>query len=641
MAESRRDAAVAGLLGLAAFAVYLMTLAPTVLPGDSGEFQFAAPLAGLAHPTGYPLYLLLGRIWTSLVPLGDMAYRMNLLSAVFAALAVAACYTLARKSGVGMMAAAIAALTLAVSRTFWSQAVRAEVYALNSMFAIVLLALALSQGRPGEELPNTGGGTASAGSYALFFTLGLALAHHRTSILLIPALLVLAWPGLACPSWDQRPTPQRIALSLLALCLPLLLYLYIPLRAAATPYLRLPVGGGPELILYSNTFSDWVAMVAGSVFRGSLTAPESMDLASRLAMAGDLLRQQAGLAGMALAIVGFIAALRRPRLALGLLMAYGAVAGFCLLYNIGDIADFFTPAYIIVCLWIGLGVQWLADTMQRVAKAPGRLAVLIVAILLPLTLLLRTWPSLDMSKQTTTRSAWATLLRDPFPQGATLVSNDRDEMTPLWYLHYMEGMRPDVVGLFPKITTDASLSSFGGMLDWLLARGQQPYLIKAMPGLDVKYAIQSSSAMTQVIGLAAPAPLQPKRTTPASLAGQVRLIGADGGESVSAGGVLTVTLYWTPLAPMKRDYQSFVQLLDTAGERVAGGDHRPGGVYYPTSAWAAGDTLADRHTIALPQALPPGQYHLVTGMYEYPSFARLLVDGSTETTIDLGVVQIR
>ena len=49
------------------------TAAPTVLPGDSGEFQFAAPLLGLAHPTGYPLYLILGKLWTVLVPWGDVA----------------------------------------------------------------------------------------------------------------------------------------------------------------------------------------------------------------------------------------------------------------------------------------------------------------------------------------------------------------------------------------------------------------------------------------------------------------------------------------------------------------------------------------------------------------------------------------
>jgi len=116
---------VAVLVGAAASAAFVLTLAPTVLPGDSGEFQLAAPLLGLAHATGYPLYLILGKVWTLLVPAGDMAYRMNLLSAVISAIAVALLYVLGRRMGMGIVPALTCALTLAFSRTFWAQAVRA------------------------------------------------------------------------------------------------------------------------------------------------------------------------------------------------------------------------------------------------------------------------------------------------------------------------------------------------------------------------------------------------------------------------------------------------------------------------------------------------------------------------------------
>ena len=76
------DGLVAALAGVLALGVYVRSLAPGLLWGDSAEFQMAAWLGGFAHPTGYPLYLMLGWLWTHLVPLRDPAFRMNLFSAV-------------------------------------------------------------------------------------------------------------------------------------------------------------------------------------------------------------------------------------------------------------------------------------------------------------------------------------------------------------------------------------------------------------------------------------------------------------------------------------------------------------------------------------------------------------------------------
>jgi hypothetical protein len=84
------------ILALAVFvimlAVYVRTLMPGTVGGDAGELQYAGPLLALVHPTGQPLYVLLGKLWTALVPIGTAAYRMNLLAAVSAA---GACATLA------------------------------------------------------------------------------------------------------------------------------------------------------------------------------------------------------------------------------------------------------------------------------------------------------------------------------------------------------------------------------------------------------------------------------------------------------------------------------------------------------------------------------------------------------------------
>ena len=145
----RLDGWIAVLLGGGAFLLYLATLAPTVLAGDPGEFQFVPYLLGIAHPTGYPLYCLLGWAWSHLLPLGDPAFRMNLFSAFWAALAVGLLYPTARLllrqalptclPGNQRLLAALAAATFALTPTFWSQAVIAEVYSLHVFFVVLLL----------------------------------------------------------------------------------------------------------------------------------------------------------------------------------------------------------------------------------------------------------------------------------------------------------------------------------------------------------------------------------------------------------------------------------------------------------------------------------------------------------------------
>jgi hypothetical protein len=110
-------------------AVYVRTAAPSVLSGDSAEFQLAAPLLGVPHPTTYPLYVLLGKLATLLMPFGDLAWRVTLVSALCAALTVALFFLLARRV-VGPPGAVVAALALGVTPGLWNAATLAEVYAL-------------------------------------------------------------------------------------------------------------------------------------------------------------------------------------------------------------------------------------------------------------------------------------------------------------------------------------------------------------------------------------------------------------------------------------------------------------------------------------------------------------------------------
>ena len=128
---------------------------------DTFEFQVVAPHLGIAHPTGYPLYLLLGKLF-SLLPVGAVAWRLNLASAVFALGATVAVFRLGLALSRRPLPALVGAVALGLVPIYWSQAIVAEVYTLHALIvAVALLAVpaaaqASTVGRQGELITYTG-----------------------------------------------------------------------------------------------------------------------------------------------------------------------------------------------------------------------------------------------------------------------------------------------------------------------------------------------------------------------------------------------------------------------------------------------------------------------------------------------------
>src|SRR5688500_10781433 len=128
------QAMLGGAVALFALGLYIRTLAPSVMPGDYAEFQLCAAVLGVPHPTGYPLYIMLGKLFT-LLPFGDVAYRVNLSSAVYMAGAVGLLFAVAvrlmRLAGLrlGWWAAGVGALLFAIAPTVWSMSLIARSYA--------------------------------------------------------------------------------------------------------------------------------------------------------------------------------------------------------------------------------------------------------------------------------------------------------------------------------------------------------------------------------------------------------------------------------------------------------------------------------------------------------------------------------
>ncbi len=609
-----------------ALGIYLRTLAPGLLPGDSGEFQFAAWRWGLAHPTGYPLYLLLAGLWQRILALLGMApaTALNVLSGVTGALAAALLtrLLLAWLPGSALVrgpGALLAGLLLAFNPTFWSQSLVAEVYALHALFLLAILWTASApSNRSSPFLPLS--------------LAGLALTHHRTALFLLPGLL--AWLWWAHPGWRR---PSRLAGAVLALALPQLLYLYIPLRSGpeASPWLYQRLDG-EVLRLYAGGWQGFLDFVTGKVFAVSLLGPA--EALARIPQALELWRlhfQWPGLALLALGLVVLFQGQRWDVLLLTLPLAL-IQQGFNLFYGIGDIFVFYIPLYLVGAIWAAFGGAWLLALASRgntrgageAEEASGtgsppasRASAVILAallLLLPGILLATYFPQVDRSQDRRARQLWEDILAAPPPEDALLVSNDRDEMAPLYYLQAVEGRAQGVTGLFPLITQEPRFQDVGGVVETALREGagRPVFLIKAMPGLEVKFdLVPGPDPLVRVAGLAAQRP--PQRQVGQPL-GPLTLVGYDW--QPEEGGV-QVALTWQVEARLGDDYTTTVQLFDAQGQKLAQDDRPPGGVFYPTSLWKPGERLREVHHLALSPDVRP--VRMLVGMYTGPELTPL------------------
>ncbi|MBI3559147.1 DUF2723 domain-containing protein, partial [Candidatus Gottesmanbacteria bacterium] len=160
------------LIFLSSLALYIFTLAPSVPPqGDAGELITVAYTLGIAHPPGYPLFTLIAHLFTYL-PFNNVAWRVNLFSAVSSAATLVFVYLIIKKITKNNLAAIGTAAILGLSQTFWLYSLVTEVFALNNLFVVIIIYLALQKRFS-----------------LLFFVFGLSLSNHHTIILILPALI--------------------------------------------------------------------------------------------------------------------------------------------------------------------------------------------------------------------------------------------------------------------------------------------------------------------------------------------------------------------------------------------------------------------------------------------------------------------
>ncbi|MEW6556707.1 MAG: DUF2723 domain-containing protein [Elusimicrobiota bacterium] len=361
------------IIFLLSLCLYLLTLCPTVYVGDSGEFATAAYTLGITHPPGYPLYVLLGKIFTVIIPFGNIAYRVNLMSAFFGALTCCLVYLITKdmryeigdrskdRTPISYLPSLICALALAFSKTFWAQAVVAEIYTLNAFFVVLLIYLSIY---PSNHLA----------IYLFSFIAGIGIAGHYITGLVLPAFLVLYWQDL----FYKKSFWKRFFTASIFLLCGLTIMFFMPVRSTAQPFMD---WGDTEI------FSNFVAQIRRVQYK-TFEFGQTVTLLTKIQFAKHFLKlagEQFTFFLLPFVILGLVSLWKSAKKiciftgALFLTNSLGLILLLKFQFNpqqASVVEVYFLPAYTIMAVWLYFGILYLTKYVKPVFLLP--------AIVLPL-----------------------------------------------------------------------------------------------------------------------------------------------------------------------------------------------------------------------------------------------------------------
>ena len=487
----------AALVAVSAFLLYRVTGARDITwlhQGEDGpEFAAAALTLGIPHPTGYPLYTLIGRVAT-LLPGMSAGGALAALSAACAAaslalLFVVACHAagalradassdergVAPSSGVRphghaapMLGAAIAIITLALAPTFWSQAVITEVYTLHIALFALLFVLAIRASRTVDR----------ASLYLLGFVAGLAMGHHLG--------IISVFPGIAVFLLLERRRPLDLLFAIPFFVLGASVIAFLPIRGALDPWLQ---WGDHE------HFDGLRWVISGEQYHFRL---KGFDVERFRGMLGAYVRRrlpsELGLAAYALAPAGaLLLALRRPSIFLATFVPLVLSLGLTFAYEIPDPDAYYLPSYCVMVLWMAVALsavfEWIGAALAaRWQAAAGSRVLRAVAIVLLIALALAPLPTrarrIDASRDRTARD-YADKALDVLPPNGLVITQGDGRTFALWEACAERGRRDAAVvysallcwpwyvhhigGAFPNLRVAGTSMKPDEMVDALIA----------------------------------------------------------------------------------------------------------------------------------------------------------------------------
>ena len=592
--------------------LYVLSAAPSIteLFSDSLEFQLVVPTLGITHPTGYPLYTLLGALWSQVIfPFGNWAWRVN----IFSALAGAGTVTLLFCTGTNLFRTAddrpnlpaclITAALFAVGPVWWSQATIAEIYTLHGFFVATILYLITKQKTPSITI--------------LSLLIGLALAHHRMTILLLPGLLLYVILSSLRPvilSSLHRTIPALLA--------PLMLYLLIPLRASMGVH---DLNGS-----YVNNWAGfWDHILARAYTRFLYDNPLAIERTGWDWLL--IFEQQLSWLGLLLAVIGLLAWLYpapSPQLPAPILLMLATNLLFALNYQVSDVEVFLLPTFLFCALLVGAGMNQIM-TFQ---KPSFFLKIRFLYTLLPWLLCIgltifvggRAWPQIREQRLIWNIHDYAVAMaKVDFPPDSRVIGLE-GEMTALKYMQQAEGLAQNAVAVVADDPMQRSL-----LVDQMVAAGYPTYLTRELPGIETSYSFSGHGPLVRVWPRG-----ESEAGTPQSMAhmemadGRLVLTGYDLMWLEEAGGrALRVVFYWLPVQELNERFKVSLRLLNRQGEPI----HWPTGdpvvedrfllrQVAHSDQWLVGEVVRDVHRLKVPGdmmedviALQAILYHAETG----------------------------
>ena len=466
-ASGRGNFICAGIVFFAAFALYAWTAAPTVTLVDSGELITTARFAGVAHPPGFPLWVVLAHL-ASLIPIGNVAWRINLSSAFFGALASAVTTLVvvellgasryfkipdtrrgkrkipsAKNSGgrdldnsgtaylFFVLPATAAGLLMTFSRTLWAYATVAEVYTLNTFLILLIFFLMLRWRR--------GGGKRDSSLYLAAVVFGIALGvHHVTVALVLPAIALLVYRKEGLTFFKSRRFLYAAIVSLAAM---IAIYSFLPIAAAQAPLMN---WGKP-----TSLRAIWWH-ITGRQYQTFLSFDPKM-LGEQLAVFGGMALREFGRSwlplGICLALLGFWSLFRTDRTAFWFLAwIIGANLGYASSYIIAEDKDaYYLTTFVVLVIAAGAGLRELLYFIFS-KLGQSRIASVIAAVLLlvaPSLALASNLPFNNRRHYRIARDYVSNIFRSVEPRGL-LLTFDWEVASPIFYAQQVERRRRDV-----------------------------------------------------------------------------------------------------------------------------------------------------------------------------------------------------
>lgn len=608
--------AVDAAVFVGAMILFVLTLAPGIQPADAGEFQLVLAEWGVAHPPGYALYSFTGGLLTHLLPLGDIADRANLFSALAGALVLAVvCRAIRQETGSGWAGLAAAGV-LGTAAAFWTTSTQASIRPMTALFMALMIKGALAYRRARQADDRSG---ARWAMIRFGLAAGFGVTHHA-SLLFAGGVLALAMALV-----DGR-RPFRLWMLGIATAL-----------AGAVPWLYLLARGAAGATLAPPNLTTWSgfwAHTSASGFSGDMfyyrTGPAILE---RLLLTGQVIGLQwtDAIPWLGVAALGLM--LWRNR---WLLLALGG--GFALhtfiaaTYRAPQTTEYMIPAYVILAAGIGwaLGQTQRDQTIRRLA--PLGIGIVLVAVVWsgwPTWLSLRAYQLRDHTQA----EAQAVLAAAP-PESAILAN--WHHLTPLLYLQQVDDLRPDVDvrylapnGAEPILETWTRRVVDESKESPLITCSYYPEVFRhtslTFSAFETCWQTRARPVLSSVEPLA-------------RFGNDLALFDSDLPQESQAGDRLYLWLTWQPSSAVSYGaLTTFVHLVDAEGRILAQNDQplHAAGLDGPR-------LVGQRYTLHLPRTIVPGSYQLLAGAYRSSaSIPEPFTDQHGDVRTAIGTIQVR